>query len=129
MKRPVTQKEWEHDRPLGLFNRGRGIFCKESRDVSEIGDADFFWVESDDLVISGQFAWEGAVGLAGEEEHGCVVSHRYHILRGRHGVALTEYLFELLLTKHGDFMLNESSRGAAGRNRPLNFAQLLKESI
>ena len=32
-------------------------------------------------------------------------------------------------TKHGDFLLNENSRGAAGRNRPLNINSLLKEKI
>ena len=66
--------------------------------------------------------------LADAEDAGCVVSHRYHVLRGRLGIALTEYLFALLLTKHGDFLLNENSRGAAGRNRPLNIDSLLKET-
>jgi type I restriction enzyme S subunit len=129
MSRPVTQKEGEAYRPLGMYNRGRGIFHKDSREMLDMGDSDFFWVKSGDLVISGQFAWEGAIGLAGEEEDGCVVSHRYPVLRAKDGVALTEYLFALLLTKHGDFMLNESSWGAAGRNRPLNLGLLLKERI
>ena len=94
-----------------------------------MGDSDFFWIEEGDLIISGQFAWEGAVALAGSDDAGCVVSHRYHVLRGRHGTALTEYLLALLSTKHGDFLLNENSRGAAGRNRPLNINSLLKEKI
>lgn len=127
--RPVVQKEGELYRPLGMYNRGRGIFHKEAREMVHMGDSDFFWVRSGDLVISGQFAWEGAVGLAGEEEDGCVVSHRYPVLRAKDGIALTEYLFALLLTKHGDFVLNESSWGAAGRNRPLNLGLLLKEWI
>ena len=129
MARPVTQKEGEAYRPLGMYNRGRGIFHKDPREMADMGDSDFFWVKSGDLVISGQFAWEGAVGLAGEEEDGCVVSHRYPVIRAKEGVALTEYLFVLLLTKHGDFVLNESSWGAAGRNRPLNLGLLLKERI
>lgn len=44
-------------------------------------------------------------------------------------MATTEYLFALLCTEHGDFLLNEHSRGAAGRNRPLNIRSLLKERI
>ena len=129
MARPVIQKEGEAYRPLGMYNRGRGIFHKDLREMADMGDSDFFWVMLGDLVISGQFAWEGAVGLASEEEDGCVVSHRYPVLRAKDAVALTEYLFVLLLTKHGDFVLNESSLGAAGRNRPLNLGLLLKERV
>jgi type I restriction enzyme S subunit len=94
-----------------------------------MGDSDFFWVEEGDLILSGQFAWEGAVAIAGSAEHGCVVSHRYPIVRGTPGRLRTEYLFALLCTTHGDFLLNENSRGAAGRNRPLNIGSLLKEKV
>ena len=97
--------------------------------MNDMGDSDFFWIEEGDLIISGQFAWEGAVALAEKEDAGCVVSHRYPVLRGKSGVAVTEYLLALLSTKHGDFLLNENSRGAAGRNRPLNINSLLKETI
>ena len=129
ISRPVKQREDESYTPIGLFNRDRGLFHKEPREMQDMGDSDFFWIKSGDLIISGQFAWEGAVAMAGESEEGLVVSHRYPVLRGKHGVANTEYLYAILTTKHGDFLLNESSRGAAGRNRPLNLAALLKEKI
>lgn len=129
VSRPVIQREGDLYTPLGLFNRGRGLFHKDPREMDDMGDSDFFWIEEGDLILSGQFAWEGAVALAGKEEMGCVVSHRYPVLRGRSGIALTEYLYALLLTKHGDFLLNEHSRGAAGRNRPLNIDTLMKETI
>lgn len=129
ISRPVIQKENELYTPIGLFNRGRGLFYKEPREMNDMGDSDFFWVEEGDLIISGQFAWEGAVALAGKEDTGCVVSHRYPVLHGQSGICQTEYLFALLLTKHGDFLLNENSRGAAGRNRPLNVNSLMKEKI
>lgn len=127
--RPVIQVAGETYEPLGLFNRGRGLFHKDPRPAEEMGDSDFYWIEAGDLIISGQFAWEGAVAFAGEPEAGCVVSHRYPVLRGRPGVALTEYIFGLLLTGHGTYLLNEHSRGAAGRNRPLNLKSLLREKI
>ena len=97
--------------------------------MDDMGESDFFWIEEGDLIISGQFAWEGSVAMANQEDTGCVVSHRYPVIRGKSGVALTEYLFGLLCTKHGDFLLNENSRGAAGRNRPLNISSLMKEKI
>ena len=115
--------------PIGLYNRGRGIFHKDTCLGSELGDSDFFWVKEGDLVLSGQFAWEGSIALAKEEDEGCIVSHRYPILRGKHKVAETPYIFAFLATKHGDFLLNENSRGAAGRNRPLNIGSLMKEKI
>jgi type I restriction enzyme S subunit len=129
VSRPVVQTPGESYIAIGLYNRGRGLFHKESRQADEMGDSDFFWIEDGDLIISGQFAWEGAVALAGPEDNGCVVSHRYPVIRGKHGIALTEYLLALLTTKHGTFLLNENSRGAAGRNRPLNIDALLKEKI
>jgi type I restriction enzyme S subunit len=129
MTRPVSQSEGESYIPIGLFNRGRGLFHKDQREKDEMGDSDFFWIEDGDLIISGQFAWEGAVALASAEDAGCVVSHRYPVLRGIPGTSLTEYLLALLLTTHGNFLLNENSRGAAGRNRPLNINSLLKEKV
>lgn len=129
IERPVIQQEGEMYEPLGLFNRGRGLFHKELRAKSEMGDSDFFWIEEGDLIISGQFAWEGSVALAYPEENGCVVSHRYPVLRGKSETVLTEYLFAIFTTSHGEFLLNECSVGAAGRNRPLNLNSLLKEVI
>jgi|SRR5690554_1289998 len=129
VRRPVTQLPDEDYVALGLFNRGRGLFHKPAKKRDEMGDSDFFWIKQGDLIISGQFAWEGAVAMATELETGKVVSHRYPVIRGRRGGILTEYLFALLTTSHGDFLLNENSRGAAGRNRPLNLNSLLKEKV
>lgn len=127
INRPVHIKSDQEYEALGLYNRGRGLFHKPRKKGEEMGDSDFFYVRSGDLIISGQFAWEGAVTMATESENDCVVSHRYPILRGL-GID-TEYLLSLLFTEYGDFLLNESSRGSAGRNRPLNLGLLLNEKI
>jgi type I restriction enzyme S subunit len=129
INRPVSLKlECEYV-SIGLYNRGRGLFHKEPKEKKDMGDSTFFWVKPGDLIISGQFAWEGAVALAGNDEAKTVVSHRYPIIRGKTGTVLTEYLFALLTTSHGYYLLKENSRGAAGRNRPLNLNSLLKEKI
>lgn len=127
--RPVDCKDDQLYTPIGVYNRGRGIFHKEPTQGSKLGDSDFFWVKSGDLVISGQFAWEGAVALATDEDEDCIVSHRYPILRGKSDILDSVYLWAFFTTKTGDFLLNEHSRGAAGRNRPLNTSKLLKEKI
>jgi type I restriction enzyme S subunit len=127
--RPIARRDDEVYTPVGLFNRGRGIFHKEPTAGADLGDSTFFWIKPDDLILSGQFAWEGAVALASEQEADCVASHRYPVLRGKPNSIDTAYLFAFFTTKTGDFLLNEHSRGAAGRNRPLNAGTLLKEPI
>ena len=129
VSRPIPASGVKTYTKIGLYNRGRGLFHKDPSDADDMGDSDFFLIEEGDCIISGQFAWEGAVALADKEDDGCVVSHRYPVIRGREGVAHTEYIFALLCTAHGNFLLRENSRGAAGRNRPLNLASLLKEKV
>lgn len=128
MQRPVLLSEHGELIRLGLYNRGRGIFKKAAADEEGMGDSDFFFVKEGDLILSGQFAWEGAVAMATASEEGCVVSHRYPVYQGRSGVR-TSYLLGLLRSRFGDFLLNEASRGSAGRNRPLNTSRLGKEKI
>ncbi|GAB2703828.1 restriction endonuclease subunit S [Aliiglaciecola aliphaticivorans] len=127
VSRPATIVDGDEYVALGLYNRGRGLFHKPATLGKDMGDSSFFYVEEGDLILSGQFAWEGAVTMATEKETGCVVSHRYPVIRGK-SIA-TEYLLALFMTNFGDFLLNESSRGAAGRNRPLNINLLLNEKI
>lgn len=129
MFRPIERIQTETYHPLGLYNRGRGIFNKPPTLGSELGDSKFFYVKPNDLILSGQFAWEGAVALASEQHSNCVVSHRYPVLRGKPELLDSAYLQSFFNTKHGDFILNQHSRGAAGRNRPLNIVSLLKEKI
>ena len=129
IKRPIDRVRDEIYTPVGLYNRGRGIFRKRARCGSDLGDSDFFWIEEGDLVISGQFAWEGAVALASNIEAGCVASHRYPILRGKQGILDTRFLLAFFQTGWGQLLLDHHSRGAAGRNRPLNARTLVKEKI
>ena len=129
IKRPIERVQDETYTPIGLYNRGRGIFRKQARSGSDLGDSDFFWIEEGDLVISGQFAWEGAIALASNTEASCVASHRYPILRGKLGILDTGFLLSFFQTGWGQLLLDHHSRGAAGRNRPLNARTLMKEKI
>lgn len=115
--------------PVGLYNRGRGMFAKAPAKGKDLGDSSFFWLKAGDLIISGQFAWEGAVALVPQDLNGCVASHRYPVLAGRGNLALNSYLAAVFRSSYGHLLLNLNSRGAAGRNRPLNIGRLLKEEI
>ena len=129
VQRPINRASDERYTPIGLYNRGRGMFRKEPRCGNALGDSNFFWIEEGDLVISGQFAWEGAIALASDVEHGCVASHRYPILRGKPGILDSGFLLAFFQTDWGQLLLDHNSRGAAGRNRPLNARALVKEKI
>jgi type I restriction enzyme S subunit len=129
IERPINREDDQIYTPIGLYNRGRGIFHKEPTKGSELGDSDFFWIAEGDLVLSGQFAWEGAIALAGKEEDGCVATHRYPILRGKPDIVQSAFLLSFLRTAWGQVLLNQHSRGAAGRNRPLNADSLMKEKV
>jgi len=100
VRRPVTLAEHNELTRLGLYNRGRGVFKKPATDEEGMGDSEFFFVRNGDLILSGQFAWEGAVAMAAAAEDGCVVSHRYPVYRGSDGVK-TAYLLALLSNSPG----------------------------
>lgn len=61
VERSIDRQRQQLYTPVGLFNRGRGIFHKTPTKGADLGDSKFFWIEEDDLVLSGQFAWEGAI--------------------------------------------------------------------
>lgn len=126
--RPIPDTSGAAYVPLGLYNRGRGFFQKPETVYDDLGDSSFSFVKKGDLVFSGQFAWEGAVGLVSDKENDCVVSHRYPVYTGLKGI-LSEYLFAYFRSHHGQFLMENCSRGAAGRNRPLNTRILEKEKI
>lgn len=128
VERPVSLSESSQLVRLGLLNRGRGVFHKPAADEEDMGDSTFYFVEEGDLIISGQFAWEGAVAIATKSEHGCVVSHRYPVYRANENI-ITEYILAFLRSDLGNFLLSDASRGSAGRNRPLNTARFEKEKI
>lgn len=116
--------------PIGVLNRGRGIFHKQQLFGKDLGDSEFFNVSPGDMIFSGQFAWEGAVAILQETERGCIASHRYPLARAINPELLKlEYLWAFFQTKYGDMLLNIHSHGAVGRNRPLNIIRLLSEAI
>jgi len=127
--RPVTRDPDVEYEALGVYNQGRGLFHKPLKSEQELGASDFYWVQEGDLILSGQFAWEGSIALAKKNEQNCIVSHRYPIIQGKKNVIDTEYLWAYFTTQAGGLILNEHSVGSAGRNRPLNINTLLKEKI
>ncbi|MGV8907204.1 MAG: restriction endonuclease subunit S [Acetobacterium sp.] len=114
---------------IGMRNRGRGIFHKPPIKGCELGESDYYHVEKDSVIFSGQFAWEGAVSIAAKTEVNCIASHRYHMVSCNKVILLPEYLWAFFMTSLGENLINQFSRGAAGRNKPLNIKYLMKQKI
>ncbi|MBC7408077.1 MAG: restriction endonuclease subunit S [Arcicella sp.] len=129
VQRPIDRIDNEFYTPIGLYNRGRGIFHKELTLGKDLGDSNFCYIEKGDVILSGQFAWEGAVALASSSDENCVASHRYPILKCYPEVIKPEFLFSFFTISEGHLILDSNSRGSAGRNRPLNPRYLIKEKI
>jgi type I restriction enzyme S subunit len=128
-RREVERVEGQEYTPIGLNNWGRGIFHKTPTRGQDLGDSVFFWLEEGDLVFSGQFAWEGAVSVARRKDHRCVASHRYPVFVSKTTSVRTSYLESFFQSSAGQLLMDVNSRGAAGRNRPLNPRTLLRELI
>jgi len=118
VERTINRQRHEIYTPVGLFNRGRGIFHKEPTRGEDLGDSTFSWIEEDDLVLSGQFAWEGAIALASSRDTGCVASHRYPILRGRPQHVSSAVLLAFFKTQFGALLLDQHSRGQRAETGP-----------
>lgn len=129
IERPIERQENNSYTPVGLHNRGRGVFHKPKTLGKNLGDSTFFKIEEGDVILSGQFAWEGSVALAKENDEGCIASHRYPILKCNEKYIIPEFLFSFFTISEGHFFLEINSVGAAGRNRPLNPRKLIKEKI
>ncbi len=129
IERPLKRVETESYNKIGMYNWGNGIFKYPKEFGIELGDSKFKYIKEGDLLISGQFAWEGSVSIVEKEYNNCIASHRFHVLNGHNGVILNEYLWAYFISQEGHWLLNVNSFGSGGRNRPLNIRRLLKEKI
>lgn len=129
VNRPISEFETTKFTRIGMYNWGRGLFKYEEEIGSELGDSEFSFIKEGDLILSGQFSWEGSVSIVESEFDNCIVSHRFHILNGKNNILLNEYLWGYFTSQEGHFLLDSNSNGFVGRNRPLNIKKLLKEKI
>lgn len=113
----------------GMYNRGRGIFQRDPLLGSDMGDSSFQKVHRGCVMISGQFAWEGAAYVTQEKDEIGVASHRYYLLKPSSPKITSEYIWAYLMSQRGLMEMQLCSHGAAGRNKPLNLKELLDTYI
>lgn len=109
---------------LGVRSFGKGTFQKPALAGAEVGTKRLFEIHAGDLVFSNVFAWEGAVAVAEESDHGRVGSHRFITRVADDSRATARYLHFWFLTPDGLKKLDEASPGGAGRNRTLGLEAL-----
>lgn len=78
---PVEIHDDEMYQKAGMYNRGRGIFTREEVPGDAMGDSKFQRILRNCIMLSGQFAWEGAVYVTTELDEIAVASHRYYLLK------------------------------------------------
>lgn len=111
---------------IGVRSFGKGLFIKEPVVGAELGDKRVFEIRAGDFIVSNIFAWEGAVGVAGQEHEGMIGSHRFMTWTPLEDVS-PEYLRHYFGSEAGVASLAKASPGSAGRNRTLsikNFEQV-----
>jgi type I restriction enzyme, S subunit len=127
--RPVAVTTEQAYREIGIRSHGRGIFHKPTTTGADIGDKRVFSLEPGDFVLNIVFAWEGAVAVVGDAEAGMIASHRFPTFRPDSDRLDVRYLVPYFRTPPGLELLGRVSPGGAGRNRTLNRAAFLNQSI
>jgi hypothetical protein len=124
IRRPVAVDHSGSYPEIGIRSFGKGIFHKPPLSGAAAGTKRLFEVHAGDLVFNNVFAWEGAVAVAGGEDHGRFASHRFISRVADPRLTTSSFLCFWFLTPEGLQKLGEASPGGAGRNRTLGLDAL-----
>lgn len=113
---------------LGLRSHAKGTFHELVSDVDSVNMDTLYEVHDGDFIINITFAWEQALAVADEGDHGKLVSHRFPTYRFKetHEKNFYKHFF---MTKYFKYCLRNASPGGAGRNRVLNKTDFMKINI
>ena len=114
---------------LGVRSFGRGMFRKPSLRGADLTWQKLYIIHSGDIVISNIKAWEGAVAVADEHDHGSVGSHRYLTCVPHTGIIMPDFLCYYLLSREGLEQIVRASPGSADRNRTLGQRALRRVEV
>lgn len=120
VRRPVIVDPISTYELVGAYSFGKGLFRREAKAGSELGDFRFFALEPGDLVLSNIQAWEGAIAVAEAEHAGLIGTHRFlsYVPRDdRIDVSWTRWFF---LSEPGMDLIRRAAPGTAVRNRTLS---------
>jgi type I restriction enzyme S subunit len=120
-----TKPEAEYEE-MGVRSFGKGTFKKPVLTGEQIGKKRIYWIHEGDLVFNNVFAWEKAIAVAQEEDHGRVGSHRFITYVPNEKQVTSEFMCHHFLSEKGIDDIRAASPGSAGRNRTLGLKKLEK---
>lgn len=129
VRRPVALDVTASYREVGARSFGKGLFAKPNFEGSAATWEKPVWIKAGDLVFSNIKAWEGAIGVAGEEHDGCIASHRYITCVPDPTQMTVGFLAYYLLSEDGLEKVGAASPGTADRNRTLSLGNLGKIEV
>jgi type I restriction enzyme S subunit len=124
VRRGISVKPEGKYEEMGTRSFGKGTFKKPVLTGKEIGNKRIYRIHEGDLVFNNVFAWEGAIAVAQEEDHGRAGSHRFITYAPHDGVSTAEFLCHHFLSERGIEDIRAASPGSAGRNRTLGLKKL-----
>ncbi|EMI15698.1 restriction modification system DNA specificity domain-containing protein [Rhodopirellula maiorica SM1] len=116
-RRPATIEVDRQYPQVSVRSFGRGTFHSDVLSGANITWQKPYLVQNGDILMSNIKAWEGAIAVAQQKDHGRFGSHRYLTFAVKKGVATPEFLVFFLLSEEGLFHIGEASPGSADRNR------------
>ena len=114
---------------LGIRSHGKGIFHKNDFEPEDLAMDVLYQVKQNDLIVNITFAWEQAIAIAGKDDDGGLVSHRFPTYTFKTEKAIPEYFRFLIIQKNFKYMLDLISPGGAGRNRVMSKKDFLKLEV
>jgi len=114
---------------LGIRSHGKGIFHKNDFEPEDLAMDVLYNVKENDLILNITFAWEQAIAIAGKNDDGGLVSHRFPTYTFKKENAEVEFFRHLILQKNFKYLLDLISPGGAGRNRVMSKKDFLKLEV
>jgi type I restriction enzyme S subunit len=114
---------------LGVRSFNKGTFHRRTVTGAEFTWQELYLVSKNDLVFSNIMAWEGAVALAGADDHGCVGNHRMLTCACDESQMNPAFLAYYFKTPEGMSKLVGASTGTVARNRTLTATALGRMTV
>lgn len=121
-----VNKPSENYLSIGIRSHMKGTFQKPGSDPSKIEMDKLYVVHDNDLIVNITFAWEGAIAIASEDDHGGLVSHRFPTYVIQKGKSSPHFFEHLIKQEKIKYILSLISPGGAGRNRVLDKKDFFK---
>jgi type I restriction enzyme, S subunit len=114
---------------LGIRSHAKGIFHKNDFEPEDLALDVLYEVKENDLIVNITFAWEQAIAIAGKEDDGGLVSHRFPTYKFKEDRAHIDFFKYLIIQKKFKYLLDLISPGGAGRNRVMSKKDFLKLEV